>query len=238
MQTLDRASPVPLWAQLAADLRERIGRGEFGERLPTEAQLLQEYDVSRHTVREAVRGLKDAGLLRAQRGRGTTIATSSELEQSLHGLYSLSRSVQTAGLRDHSDVLVHERRPAGEVAGVLEVPDDAEVLFIERIRYAGDEPLAQDRSWLPWDLGRRLRLADLEHGSLYDALLQRAGVVVTGGNERIRPAVPDAPTRARLALPRGRAVFDIERVAVGGGRPVELRRSQVRGDRYSFVARW
>ncbi len=84
--------------------------------------------------------------------------------------------------------------------------------FVERVRYAGDEPLALDRSWIPADLGRRLRRDDLEQGSLYDALATRSGVTVVGGSERISPAVPGARLRTQLGLPRGQAVFVVTRV--------------------------
>ena len=236
--SVDRTSFVPLWAQVGTDLRRRIASGEFGERLPTEASLVAEYDVSRHTVREALRDLKSSGLVKAERGRGTSIARPGELEQSLQGLYSMSRAVTTAGLPEHSVVLVDERRPAGDDAADLGLAPDDPVRFVERVRYAGDEPLALDRSWIPADLGRRLRRDDLEQGSLYDALATRSGVTVVGGSERISPAVPGARLRTQLGLPRGQAVFVVTRVVRDASRPVERRVSQVRGDRYRFIAHW
>ena len=238
MAPVDRHSVVPLWAQVGTDLRRRISAGEFGARLPTEAQLTEEYDVSRHTVREAIRELKAAGVLTAERGRGTSINPADGLEQSLQGLYSLARSVITAGLDERSEVLVFDERPAGTTAAPLSVEPDDVVCYLERVRHAGDEPLSLDRSWLPATVGRTLERADLERGSLYDALERRAGLTITGGHERISPVVPNDAQRSRLELPPGVAAFLIERVATSGGRPVERRVSVVRGDRYSFIARW
>ena len=55
---LDRADPMPLWAQLEAELRRRIDAGEFSDgRFPTDLELTEGYEVSRHTVREAIRRL-------------------------------------------------------------------------------------------------------------------------------------------------------------------------------------
>ena len=72
MATLDRNSPMPLWAQLEAELRRRVEAGEFDEGFfPTDLELTEAYDVSRHTVREAVRHLNKTGLLKRERGRGT-----------------------------------------------------------------------------------------------------------------------------------------------------------------------
>ena len=47
----------PLWAEVLADLRTRLEGGDFDERFPTDRELMSHYGVSRHTVREAVRGL-------------------------------------------------------------------------------------------------------------------------------------------------------------------------------------
>src|SRR5215467_10126686 len=51
--TLDRNSPLPLWAQVLGDLRTRLARGEFTGRFPGDEELRAQYGVSRHTVREA-----------------------------------------------------------------------------------------------------------------------------------------------------------------------------------------
>ncbi|MCO4833440.1 MAG: GntR family transcriptional regulator, partial [Acidimicrobiaceae bacterium] len=88
-QPLDRNSPLPLWAQLEADLQRRLDSGEFNDGpFPTDLALTNDYDVSRHTVREAIRHLNKTGVLKRERGRGTVV-NRSEFEQSLGTLYSL-----------------------------------------------------------------------------------------------------------------------------------------------------
>ena len=80
---LDRADPVPLWVQLEAELRRRIDAGEFSDgRFPTDLELTEGYEVSRHTVREAIRHLNKTGILKRERGRGTVI-NRSEFEAEL-----------------------------------------------------------------------------------------------------------------------------------------------------------
>lgn len=234
---LDRSSPVPLWAQVLRDLRERMGAGEFDEAFPTEGELTRSYGVSRHTVREALRRLEVDGLLVRERGRGTTVARP-QLEQPLHALYSLAATVRSQGLDEWSEVRRLELAEAGEEASALQVAPDEPVVRIERLRYAGGEPLALDRSVLPARVAAPLLGEDLTRGSLYEALARSCDVRVTGGWERIRPLIPSAEERLLLGLPAPEAVFAVERLAFGGGEPVEWRWSLVRGDRYSFVARW
>lgn len=66
---LDRSSPMSLWAQLETDLLRRLENGEFADAFPTDLVLTETYHVSRHTVREAIRHLNKAGVLRRERGR-------------------------------------------------------------------------------------------------------------------------------------------------------------------------
>lgn len=236
--SLDRSSPMPLWAQVVDDLRRRIADREFTTRFPTEQELVREYDVSRHTVREAIRRLSDDGMLERQRGRGTFLVARPELEQPVRGIYSLASSIVAQGLDEHSRVLSQGVCHDPESAAALELPETADLIYIERLRFAGDEPLAIDNSFLPAGPGRLLLDADLTHGSLYTLLADLAGLQVTGGSERITAAVPDAAMRRLLRLPAGEAALAIERIARAGNTPIERRLTLVRGDRYSFTSDW
>ncbi len=234
----DRTSPLPLWAQIADDLRRRLLGGEFEEHFPTDEELTRDYDVSRHTVREAVRRLAIDGLLVRQRGRGTSL-THPVLEQPLHSLYSLASSMRSQGIEERSEVRAVARAAApAEAAAELGVAADGPVVYVERLRLAGGEPIAWDRSWLPSPLADPLVTVDLTHGSIYDALAAHCAVRITGGWERIRPVVPSAAERELLALAVDVAVFSIERLVLAGETPVEWRRSLIRGDRYSLLAQW
>lgn len=70
---LDPDSPAPLYEQLAAVLREQIEAGRITSRLPSEPSLVQEYGVSRGTVRRAVALLIEAGYAQVSRSRGTFV---------------------------------------------------------------------------------------------------------------------------------------------------------------------
>lgn len=234
---LDRESPLPLWAQLLADLRRRVAAGEFAEGFPTDEELRQAYGVSRQTVREAARRLQADGVIVRQRGRGSALA-GSVLEQPLQALYSLASTAEDLGLPERSEVRTLRREPAGPAAEALDIGEGAAVVYVERLRFVGEEPLSLHRSWLPATLAKGLLRRDLSSGSLYDALADSGGVRVTGGWERIRPAIPTPELRRLLGVPRGGALFEIERLATAGSVPVEWRQSVIRGDRYSLRADW
>lgn len=234
---LDRSSPLPLWAQLHQDLLRRLGAGAFHDGFPGELELQQTYEVSRHTVREALRRIRDAGLIDSARGRATRVSTAT-IEQPLGGLYSLFREVEAQGLVQRSTVVSMDMRTDEVAAAELGRPATDPLFYLERVRFAGDEPLAHDRVWLPAELGRPLLTADFSRAALYDELTKRSGIRPNGGSERIVAVVPSPAERALLAVPRGLACFAIERIGCVRQEPVEYRQSLVRADRYALLTRW
>ena len=226
-----------MWAQVLADLRVRLERGEFVERFATDVELIDEYQVSRHTVRDAVRRLHGEGLLDRERGRGTFVR-GRPIEQPLGALYSLFRSIEAHGFEQHSAVRFLEERCDPQAAAMLELPADAALIYLERIRSAGSQRVAVDCSWLPADIARPLIDVDFERTALYQELADRCGARPTGGWERILPALATREQRELLQIPARQPIFAVERFTHGDGRPLEWRHSAIRGDLYAFIARW
>lgn len=234
---LDRASSIPLWAQLIDDCERRLQSGEFAAQFPGEHELCREYDVSRHTVREALRRLRDRGVLDSGRGR-TTKVRHDRIEQSLGALYSLFREVEARGMVQRSAVLARAQVVAPAVARRLGLDEDDPLLHLARLRYADEEPLAVDRAWLPMSLAAPLLDVDFSHAGLYDELEGRAGIRLTGGRESITAVVPSPDDEVLLALPDGVGVLRIERTASVDERPVEWRSTILRGDRFAVSSEW
>jgi len=237
---LDSRHPLPLWAQLAADLRRSLAAGDFDERFPTEAELVAAFAVSRATVREAIRRLRAEGLLDARRGSGTFVVRR-QLDEPILGTSGLAQAITAAGLVEASKVLRCEEGPAGEMAArALGTESHEQVLWVERLRYADGEPLALDRSALGLDAAERRSFAgaDLGQGSLYGLLDTRCGLRITGGRELLRAVTCNQSERELLHPGRGEGVFEVERVAYAAERAVEWRRSLVRGRGYVLGATW
>ena len=231
---------MPLWAQLAAELRRRLSSGEFDRRFPTEVELAGAFGVSRATVREAIRRLRGEGLLEARRGSGTFVVQR-QLDAPILGTSGLAQAIAAAGLAPSSKVLrVEEGPPADVAARALGLVGHQTVLWVERLRYADDEPLALDLSALALDASQRRAFAggDLANGSLYGLLETTCGLRVSGGTERLRAVTCSAAERKLLRPDRGEGILEVERVAYAAERPVEWRRSLVRGQGYVLSARW
>jgi GntR family transcriptional regulator len=235
---LNRDHPLPLWAQLEADLRRRIDSGEFEDgRFPTDLNLTIDYEVSRHTVREAIRQLNKTGILKRERGRGTVI-NRSEFEQPLGTLYSLFQSIEATGTDQTSEVLQLEIITDSIAASCLELDEETEFVLLARLRRAGGDPLAVDRAWVPLNHGAPLLDVDWSHTALYTEMSRIGAPTPTAGWERLTPVIPSSADRKLLGLPSGVAAFSLERLGTFDGKPVEWRTTLIRGDRYRFVSEW
>jgi GntR family transcriptional regulator len=234
---LDRDSGEPLWSQLERELRRRMEAGHFGDRFPTDRELMEIYGVSRHTARHAVGQLGADGIVRRARGVGTSVDRRT-LERSLGSLYSLFQVIEDAGVPQRSEVRALEIVHDAAAAQRLGLPAEAELVFLDRVRFAGDLPLALDQVWMPAAVARPLLDADFTHTSLYNELERAIGRRPNEGWEQIRPSVATDLQRERLGLADDAAVFSIERIGMCNGEPVEWRLSAIRGDRCSLVTDW
>ncbi len=234
---LDRNDASPLWAQLESELRRRMELGHFNARFPTDRELMQIYHVSRHTAGHAVSQLGADGILRRARGVGTSVDART-FERSLGSLYSLFQIVEESGSPQHSEVRALERTTHAEAAAHLGLDPDTELIFLDRVRFMGSEPLAVDRVWLPAEIAAPLLDVDFTHTALYKELEKVIGRRPNEGREHILPAIPTADDCAALGIPPDQAVFSIERLGTCSGEPVEWRVTTIRGDRFSFVADW
>lgn len=234
---LDRSSPLPLWAQLHQDLERRLGAGAFETSFPSEHELVESYRVSRHTVREALRRLRQQEVLDSARGRGTWVRKP-RIEQPLGALYSLFRSVEARGMEQHSIVRALELRTDETVARRLQRDPSTEFVYLERLRLADGEPLALDHAWLPRSIAEPLLDTDFSHTGLYDQLAAHAGARLTGGREVIEAVVPTASQREILGIRAGIAAMAIERLGCLRDEPTEWRETLVRADRFRLLAQW
>lgn len=234
---MEPAATRPLWRTVLDDLERRIAEGEIVDRFPTDRELTEHYEVSRHTVREAVRRLRARGLVDRHRGRGSFL-NEARLTQPMGSVYSLFEAVEAAGLSQRSEVLALEVARDAAAAGRLGLPADAELVRLERLRFADDAPLALDHVWLPADVGRPLLEVDFSRTALYTELRERAGVRITDADEELEPVLPDTDARELLQLDPDEALLRVRRLGRSGDRRIECRISLVRGQRFRYTNAW
>ena len=229
---------MPLWAQLQQELTRRLRSGEFDQEFPGELELVDAYAVSRYTVREALRRLRESRLIDSAKGRGSWVRRGGDDDPPLGSLYSLFREVDAQGIIQRSIVLSQERTTDGTAARNLNLPATEELFYLERVRLADEQPRAHDQVWIPAAIAEPLLEVDFTVSGLYDELAARCGVSLVGGRERISAVLPTDVDRKLLEVPADVACFQIERVSSVRATPLEYRHTVVRADRYSVLAEW
>lgn len=173
-------SPVQLRVQLADQLRQRIGKGEWavGEKLPTESEFATTYGVSRSTVRAALQQLENQGLTVTRHGLGTFIGPfSRSIKSGLQELNSISETViahgMTPGMRFRS---AEFRSATPHEAEALALSPEARVFATERSILADSEVVAFSFDAIPSELLPSDLDATTVDGSLF-AMLEDHGIV-------------------------------------------------------------
>jgi GntR family transcriptional regulator len=232
---LDRTSPIPLYFQIAENLKEAIQAGTIapGERLDNELELAGQLGVSRPTVRQAIQRLVQQGLVVRRRGLGTVVVAPRILRPM--ALTSLYDDLAAARRAPATAVLSLEEIAAdGEVAQVLSLAAGTPVLSIERLRFADDAPLALMHNYLPAKLLQGRAKADLEQTGLYE-LLRSQGVQLHAADQVLGARRATAQEARLLQVPRGATVLTMTRTAFDpADLPIEHGRHAYLADRYSF----
>lgn len=234
LQPLDEASTLPLYQQLQRKLRLAIENRVLGadDALPPERDLAEELNVSRITVRKAIDGLVEEGLLIRKQGSGTFVTN--RVEKNFAKLTSFSEDMRARGRKPRS---VWLDRAAGAVTPgeslTLRSSPGTPVYRFSRIRYADDAPMALEYATVLSDC---LPSVDSVETSLYEAL-ERTGNRPVRALQRLRAVLLTAEQAQLLKAQEKDAGLLVERVGfLKDGRAVEFSQSFYRGDIYDFVA--
>lgn len=230
---IDRASPVPLYHQLAEQLTAAIddGRLQPGDPFENEVAIAGRLGLSRPTVRRAIQEMVDQGLLVRRRGLGTTIANRKVHRKAR--LSSLYDDLAAEGREPRTEVIDLEMRTDERAASALDLEPDTEMLSVVRVRSAGEQPLAIMHNWLPpahADITRE----ELETEGLY-ALLRHRGVKPVVARQSIGARMPTAAERRSLGLRSNEPVLTMTRMAFdAAGAAIEFGDHAYRAEDYTI----
>jgi GntR family transcriptional regulator len=197
---------------------------EPGTKLPTEGELSKRFGVSRATVREAVRGLVEAGYVTRRRGSGSYVAERRRMPHGLDSTLSYLAMIESAGARAGMRVLDAVLEQSSKLDGPLQLGRGEMVLAVERVRTADDQPVIYSRDRIP----TRLLKADLDLHSLDPslfALLRASGHAADHATATLRAVASTSCTAKVLGVRRGKPLLYIEEIDYDrGGTPVMVSR--------------
>ena len=234
---LDRTDDRPPYRQIADQLRTAIERGELrpGDKLPSEAALMEHYHVARMTARQAIQELRGEGRVVSEQGRGVFVRQAppvrrlaSERFARRHresGLAAFSAEAAKSGFLPRMDQIeVSRSLPSPEIRERLRLPEDAPVVVRSRRYLADGRPVETAVSYIPTDLADGTAIAELDTGpgGIY-ARLEEIGHVLDRFTEEVSARMPTVAERRRLELSPGTPVIVLVRTAFDvAGRAVEV----------------
>ncbi len=240
---------LPKHRQIADDLRGRITRGELapGAQLPSEAELGQEYNASRTTVRAALATLTNEGRIASEVGRGSFV------RERRHLIYRPQEEFQPRPSSPEMDTFMAARAAEGRtpsqtidvaivtpppvVAERLRLDDGAAAVVRRRVRSLDGEPYYINDSYYPLDLvsgSEIMSPADIARGA--STVLTELGYNQVRALDEVYVRMPDPDEVHRLSLGPGTPVaVHVITGYTAAGQPVRVAVNVLPGDRQVIV---
>lgn len=229
---------APRYLDIAASVRQEILSKDLRPhaRLPSEPELVRRFGAARATVRRALAVLQDEGRVYSRQAVGTFVAEP-PVEQELDQLSGFTEFMTHRGLKPGSRLIAAEvqriKDPKSPVLLHLGLPAGAGVLFVRRLRLAGQQPLVIANTWLSAARFPGFLKQDLERVSIYD-VMGTAGYRPTEAVQTIEAVTLEAADAKLLTVPKGSAALLIRRAGTARGVPVEYAIDYYRADRTRF----
>jgi phosphonate metabolism transcriptional regulator PhnF len=230
---LQKTPGIAYYRQISEILMHRIEEGEYqpGSRLPTESDLGRQFGVNRHTAREALRKLKDDGIVFSVKGKGTFVVDG-KIKYRVSKKVRFTTSILEAGLSPETELLATSREAADEeLAEKLGIRAGEPVLALEMLRSASGIPLLVAVTRLP--ASRFVGLGELMGGSssLYELLRDQFGIEASRSESVFETVMPGERETRLLQITQGVPLLLVRSVARDqNGKIVEYCETLMRGD--------
>ncbi|KGX87213.1 GntR family transcriptional regulator [Pontibacillus litoralis] len=229
---LNYTNSVPLHLQLKERIEGHIYSGKYVDKIPSERELMDEYYVSRSTVREAVAQLVREGVLVKKPGKGTFVALK-PINDWLGNLSSTSETIERMGMTPGTKMVESKIIPLDDF--LQKVTGLREAYHFARIRYANNIPIGIERHYYPVALGEQLMQYDLNKEAFYDLLNRELGVKTLEAEQIIKAIQLSKEDANLLGVEPMTSVLNAERKITDiDGSFVEFENAYYRSDMYSF----
>jgi GntR family transcriptional regulator len=233
---------IPLYFQLEQIIKSKILTGEFilGDKIPTEKDLCQTYQVSSITARQAILNLVSEGLLVRKQGKGTFVREgftkiknikTLRLSGDLNNILPEGLKAQDVKLLD----IVKIKAPQS-VAKLLDLEEDKNVVQVRRTRNDNKIPVSYIKNYVRPEVGERIKREDLYLYPMLDILRNRLKIPLTGGIQYVEAIVADYDVASALSVNICSPILYLETVIFEKHKkPVEFVQTFYRPDQFRYT---
>ena len=236
MEAIDKKSRIPAYVQLMnliiAQIEDEVLQEEM--KLPSERELCDTYDVSRATVRQAVKELEIDGIVNTFKGRGSYVA-SRRISQDMSSLYGFTESMKRLGKTISTKVIDFTREECDErIARKMKRALGTEIYRLKRVRYADNEPMLIVTTHLPCDRFPDFDGKRLINESMYEMMRDTYNVVFTEVKETLRSVKIRDNEMELLQVKRGAPCMKIDRYTYEKDTLIEYAVGIAHGDKFEY----
>jgi len=229
---LNYVNSTPLHEQLKKIIENRIIDGDYIDQIPSEQKLIDEFHVSRSTVRQAIESLVQNGMLRKVPGKGTFV-NHTPVQDWLGNLSSTNEIIERMDMSPGAKLVgVTTMELSGHLKEIIQLD---EVYRFKRIRYANKIPIGIENNYYPLHIGKKLKDYDLDKSAFYDLIEKDMGIPIKEADQIIKAGNINQEDAKLLEVDNGFGVLIAERKLVDHKNNfIEFEEAFYRSDMYEF----
>ncbi|MBM7624589.1 GntR family transcriptional regulator [Sporohalobacter salinus] len=235
-QKIDKNSRIPLYYQLMDIIIEKIESDKLqpDDKLPSERNLCEKYDISRATVRQAIQELEKEGYIYKQHGKGTFVSPE-KFKQDLLEFYSFTEEMKKIGKEPTSKVIEFKKINSNKkLARKMDLDIGVKLYQFTRLRLADGEPMMLETSYLPYDRFPGITKEDLENNAMYDIFMNRFNVSFSQAEEIFQPVAAKQEEAEHLNIDPGIPSMRLKRITYENNEVIEYTVGIARGDKFKY----
>ncbi len=232
---------IPVYVQIQDDVIKKIDNNEWSEGMliPTEKELATLWQVNRLTIRSAFDILEQRGYITRIKGKGTFIKRQEFVNQQVLNVSKIREThqklIQSHGKMEIKVIKFESMPIPSNIATILTLPDDREVIYIERVRYFGNTPAVYEQSYMLRDIVPNISIDDLSV-SKHD-YIEKLGYTIAYSDRQLKGVIPSTEIKEKLNLSRFSIVMQMtSHTYIKDNIPLEVVYGFYNQDIYSFVA--
>lgn len=236
MHKLNSDNRLPLYHQLYDIIVEKIEDEIYAEndKLPSEREFCDKYDISRATVRRAMVELEKNDYIYKKQGKGVFVS-SKAFKQELLSFYSFSEEMKKINKVPSSEVIDFRKIAAStKIAKKLGIEDNKEIYKFRRLRLADGEAMMLETTYLPADRFPSLNRKKLDNRSMYNIFREDYDVEFSKADEVFQAISISKKDATYLNTEEGSPSILLERFTYEADKIIEYTASVTRGDKFKF----
>lgn len=236
---IESYNKIPLYCKVADSIEEQINNGTFskGQKIPSERELCEIYNVSRMTVRLAIDELERQGKIEKIQGKGTFVL-SKRITQNLNNVYSFSKEMEKQGNISTTRIIRREVISCdNKISSHLNIKEGDSVVYLERLRLAENVAIIVEKSWFPYSKFEYLLNIDFQKRGLYKTLEEDYNIRIDKAIESFKATELNATECKLLGCKKNQYGLLVKRTSFSAGNVICYSTIVSKGDIFEFTVK-